>query len=123
MSRGKAAYNVGQVAVTHGTYRNLTSLDRRTKLSKALEHIQAQLSFALGNDITPQQALLIQRASFKAIRCALAEAEIIRNGENISPELERNYLRYSGSLRDDLRLLGLERKQKQIQDLTAYVQK
>jgi hypothetical protein len=111
-------------AIKHGGYLNLYDPDQRTREAKILNHIEASLVSAIGNNPTPQEILLIKRTSVKGLRCAALEREIIQQKNNVSPELERKYLRWASELRTDLKLLGLERRQKQVTtDLEAYIEK
>jgi len=108
--------------LVHGGYQNLSlgKLDGRTKEARAVRHIQAELSTALG-DVSPQQILLIQRASVKAVRCALAEAEILKANGDAAQSLQDDYLRWARELRADLLALGLERRSRNVMELKDYV--
>jgi hypothetical protein len=79
------------------------------------------LTQALGGEPSPQQVLLIQRASTKALRCALVENKILRLRGEIPESLSQDYLRWARELRADLVALGLDRKLKNISDLQSYV--
>ena len=68
---------------------------------------------------TPQQRILIGRVCFKLLRCHLYEAAFL-NGRG-KPQ-EEKYLALANSLRLDLQALGLERREKRVVDLNAYLQ-
>lgn len=111
-------------AVKHGGYMNLHCPDQRTREAKILNEIEARLVTAVGGDPSPQEILLIKRISVKGLRCAAIEREIVQQNGAVSPELEKRYLRWASELRMDLKLLGLERRQKEIAaDLRSYISK
>jgi hypothetical protein len=88
--------------------------DRRTRQARYVESLQEQLTEAIGGDPSPQQALIIRRASFKALRCSLSESTMIANNGNTPESLKESYLKWSRELREDLRLLGLKRMAKDV---------
>ncbi len=47
---------------------------------------------------------------------------MLRCNGGVPQSLEKNYLRWARELREDLKTLGLERRQKSIQNLQAYLQ-
>ena len=105
--------------VTHGAYKKLQRVDRRTTEGKIIKHIEAELATAMGAP-TPQEILLIQRVAVKALKCHLAERHFLGNNGNTA-RLEKDYLSWTNSLRADLQLLGLARKAKPVQDLNTYL--
>ncbi len=126
MARKKTGQKGGQYgnrnAVKHGGYMSIYDPDQRTKQAKILNHIEANLVQAIGGDPTPQEILLIKRVCMKGLRCAALEREIVQKNGDVGAELEKRYLRWASELRMDLKLLGLERRQKQIAvDLKTYV--
>lgn len=128
-------------ALKHGCYRSTGSLihDARTREAKMFSVIEAGLIQSLGGDdaISPQQALIIKRAAFKALRCGLAEAEMIRadsywssknknsqaskDAGEVAQSLRDDYLAWSRELRTDLLALGLNRKARQLPSLQDYM--
>ncbi len=125
MKRKKTGQKGGQYgnrnAVKHGGYMSLYDPDQRTRQAKILNCIEANLVQAIGGDPTPQEILLIKRVCMKGLRCAAFEREIVQKSGDVGPELEKRYLRWASELRMDLKLLGLERRQKQIAvDLKTY---
>ena len=54
------------------------------------------------------------------MRLALMESELLKRNSDIAETLGQDYLRWSRELREDLRLLGLERRAKVVIDLEAY---
>jgi len=109
-------------ALSHGVYSELTpqSLDGRSKVAKTLRAINRFLVAELGGEPSTQEMLIIERASFKAVKCILAEIAMLNGNGN---GFEGHYLAWSNSLRLDLCTLGLERRQKEVTDLTEYIQK
>jgi hypothetical protein len=82
--------------------------------------VENELVSAIGNP-SPQQLLLIRRASVKAIRCALAERRILDDGS--SDSLQNDYLKWSRELRLDLKTLGLSSyRQEKVLDLGEYLE-
>ena len=68
--------------LVHGAYRQLHSLDQRTKEAKIINEVETTLSASLGGSPSAQQVILIQRIAVKSLRCFLAEIEILRcNGK------------------------------------------
>ena len=108
-------------AVLHGAQSqfSLSSLDGRTRLARTWQAVESELVSALGGDPTPQQRILIGRVCFKLLRCHLYEAAFL-NGRG-KPQ-EEKYLALANSLRLDLQALGLERREKRVVDLNAYLQ-
>ena len=104
---------------THRAY--LSRYDGRTVEGRMLSQIEAGLAAALGGTPSPQQILILQRASIKAIRCALIEREMLKKGGKVAPSLEKRYLSFARSLREDLRTLGLKRKAAPVPELQTYV--
>jgi len=103
---------------THGGF--VQRYDKRTIEGRALGQIEAALVTALGGDPSPQQLLIVQRVSIKALKCSLLEKALIKQG-GLSPFSEKHYLAFSRSLREDLRSLGLRRKERHVKELTDYV--
>ena len=97
--------------------------DGRRREVKLMRRIQAELASALGNDLSPQEVLLVQNVSVKAIRCSLMGSEILRTNGNCSERVSQDYLRYSRELRSDLMALGLQRRTKTVQSLEVYAEK
>jgi hypothetical protein len=108
-----------------GIYRSNKNLihDKRTTIAKTILYTQQSITEALGGDVSPQQKLIIDRASFKAVRCVLIEKEIIQSTNGDVPEdYAHEYIRWSHSLREDLKLLGMERKAKQIETIKDFIE-
>lgn len=103
----------------HGAY--LQRFDGRTAIGRSLSHVEIALVQALGGDPTPQQILILQRAALKAVRCGIAERQILSLNGNAPRRLEQDYLRWARELREDLKSLGLRRQAKPVQDLQTYV--
>jgi len=107
-------------AVKHGAY--LQRVDGRTRMGKAQRQVEGALVGALGGDPSPQQILLLQRASVKAIRCWTIEKQLLGK-KRAAPTLENHYLRWARELREDLKTLGLERRAKDAVDVKKWVER
>lgn len=117
---GKANLN----ALQHGGYGSLnrSGLDGRTRVAKALDCVEADLVSALGNDPSPQELMLIKSAATKFIRCLLLRGQILSH-ENPKADWEKQFIRWSRDLREDLKAIGLQRRERQIAtDLTEYIE-
>jgi len=81
-----------------------------------VRYIEAQLSVSFP-DPSSQQILILKRAAVKAFRCDRLEREILRCDGDVPESLQLFYLRWAKDLRADLKILGLERRAKNITDL------
>ncbi len=99
------------------------NLDGRTKIARTLREIETTLVTALGGDPSPQEIMLIKRASVKAVRCSLVERHLLAVNADVSQSLRDDYLRWARELRSDLLALGLERRQRNVTDLQSYLSK
>ena len=101
----------------HGT--QILRYDCRTREGRPISAIEAAQPDALGGNPLPQQVILIQRASVKALSCRLVERALLDGG---APEsLWDEYLRWSNRLPSDLQLLELERRAKPVQSIQTYL--
>jgi hypothetical protein len=114
------APNGNSNAVVHGCYADLSSrnLDGRTKLARALRAVEGDLVSAVGGNPTPQETIIIQRVVYKLARCTMFEAASL-NGQG--KPADEHYLAWANSLRLDLVALGLQRREKQVMSLHAYL--
>ena len=111
-------------ALQHGAYGSLSrsGLDGRTRVAKALDCVEAELICALGNEPSPQELMLIKSAATKFIRCLLLRGQILSH-ENPKADWEKQFIRWSRDLREDLKTIGLQRREKQIAaDLDTYIE-
>lgn len=101
---------------------SLDSLDGRTKLAKALRHIEADLVFALGGDenVTPQEKLILGEVLYKIVRLSLFKAATFQGKSTVAND--QVYLAWSNSMRRDLESLGLQRRERQVLDALTYIQ-
>ena len=106
-------------AYRHGAYFTLKKLDGRSSIAKAINHIEAELCTALGGDPTPQQTLILKTVAVKAVRLTALEHDVLL--EQASERAFRDYLAWSKSMREDLRLLGLERCTRPVETLQTYI--
>jgi len=104
------------MTVKHGAYTALSKrkIDKRTTLGKWIKNIRQALVTDLGGDVTAAQSILIDRIKFKVCACHFMEQAVAR-GEIPS---WHDYAAVTNSLRADLQLLGLERRQK---DYISYL--
>ncbi|MDA2933441.1 hypothetical protein MYX82_03765 [Acidobacteria bacterium AH-259-D05] len=117
-SKRKVGGQRGNVnALRHGGYSQRFTPD--TPQGKLVRWIEGTLTTAIA-DPTPQEALILRRASVKAYRIDCMEREMLK-GNGVSESLEKNYLRWCRELREDLKLLGLKRRAKPVQELTEYL--
>lgn len=100
---------------THGAY--LQRYDKRTREGIWIMSIERALCTQLGGEPSPAEVIIIQRASVKALRCALAERELLTKKMGSNKHLEDSYLRWSAQLRSDLQTLGMKRRPRAIKDL------
>jgi hypothetical protein len=109
-------------AVTSGAFATLNrrNLDQRTRFAKALKSVEAELVAALGGEPTPQERILIDRVVYKLARLTLFEASTF-DGDRRSDSIDKIYLAWANSVRLDLQVLGLKRRQKDVTELTAYM--
>ena len=105
----------------HGAFSrvHLKRLDRRTREGKTLIAARGALTSAMGGQPSPQQSMLIDRISFKMLRCALYEMATLAG--DTTAGTDHIYLAWANSLRLDLQALGMHRKSKQVLDLTSYL--
>ena len=55
------------------------------------------------------------------MRLTLMESELMKSDSDVPDSVAKDYLRWSRELREDLKILGLQRRAKPIQDLDAYL--
>ena len=102
-------------ALTHGGYSERFTPD--SPAGRLVQWIESTLTTAIPNP-SPQETLILKRASVKAYRCDAIEREMLRNnGDGVPESLEKSYLRWCRELREDLKLLGMERRAKDMGDL------
>ena len=102
-------------ALRHGGYSHRFTPD--SPGGRLVQWIESTLTTAIP-DPSPQEALILKRASVKAYRCDAIEREMLRgNGDGVPESLEKNYLRWCRELREDLKLLGMERRARDITTL------
>ena len=106
-------------AKKHGAFASLENLDQRTGLAKGLRALREDLTTALGGNLSPQEALLIDRCVYKAARIASWEAYTLNGGE--PSDTDAHYLAWANSLRLDLQALGLQRRAAPAEDLRSYL--
>lgn len=108
-------------AVKSGRYLDLAKrrIDKRTKLGKELVRIGDQISIDIGGDPSEAQRLLIERVVVKAALLRFSEVSMLK-GES---DLNDRYITLSNSLRMDLALLGLERRERNyIPAVSEYIE-
>ena len=105
------------LALKHGLYSSLSDLDRRTKAAREIERIRGSLVSDKGGDPTTGEALIIERASYKAWRLRQLETLMMQANGDAPERWAKDYLRWSRELRSDLLALGLECRERDITDL------
>ena len=102
---------------------NTEKLDRRTRLSKWIEKKKAALIVELGENLTVQQEILVDRVCAKMAKCRLYENGVLCNPPETMGSRD-HYLALCNSLRLDLQVLfpdGLKMQGKKVTDLGAYL--
>ncbi|MDA2934045.1 hypothetical protein MYX82_06850 [Acidobacteria bacterium AH-259-D05] len=105
-------------SLRHGAYSKRFTPD--TPQGKLVRWIETTLTTAIP-DPTPQETLILKRASMKAYRIDCMEREMLK-GNGVPESLEKNYLRWCRELREDLKLLGLSRRARDVTPLKAYLE-
>jgi hypothetical protein len=98
---------------------SLATMDNRTRAGRVMKGVVRQLSEQIGSP-TPAQGLLIQSAALKATRLSLLSEQLLA-GAPPSEGSDHHALAWLNSLRLDLCALGLERRERQILDLSGYL--
>ena len=94
-------------------------LDRRSRVAKAMDKAKIELTDAIGGDVSPQQAILIDKAVFLLYKTSVFESQMM-NGSEIGQDVESYYLAWVNSLRRILEALGLKKAQKTLKDIFTY---
>ncbi|MEW8202733.1 MAG: hypothetical protein AB2653_17510 [Candidatus Thiodiazotropha endolucinida] len=101
-------------------------LDGRTRLAKQYKEQVEALERHLGNDLTPPQARLVDQAARLALLGGIAWQEIITKQPfskgGVSPAIE-TFIKATQQERQVLIALGIERRTKDIPDLSNYLEK
>ena len=106
----------------HSRPHQLARVDKRTAEGRFVSTVRAELVRHVGGSPTVPQRLLIDAITYKALRLAMI-TEAARSGTSASPDkLDELFLKYSGSLREDLRLLGLQAPAAEAPTLAAYLE-
>jgi hypothetical protein len=100
---------------------SLTAIDRRTKPGRVLKATINELVAQIG-DPSPAQRLIIQSAALKAVRLSLLTENLL-GGDVLAEGSDHHALAWLNSLRLDLVALGLERREKPVLDLAAYLER
>ena len=97
---------------------NRVQLDGRSKLAKWVKTLRSSLTRDLGGNLSTQQAILVDRAVHKTVKCYLFETQVL---DGNGPGSRDHYLACCNSLRLDLMALGLEKRIKDLPDLESYL--
>jgi hypothetical protein len=116
------------VYITHGLGSQALlrdPLDLRTAVGKAYHAHKAMLRSHVGGDPTPPQEKLIDQAARLAVLSDVAWSELARigrliKGDALHPAFEA-FLKATREQRDVLRLLGLDRRKKDVPSLHDYL--
>jgi hypothetical protein len=106
-------------------HHGLAALDQRSTLARELAHWRQCLAADVGGDPSTAQAALIERVAAKRVMVGALEVYLLAHPGTFCgtapPALATLYRQMSDSLRADLLALGLERRAKDVPDLTAYL--
>jgi len=105
-------------ALQHGAYSERFTPD--SPAGRLVQWIESTLTAAIP-DPSPQEALILKRASVKAYRCDAIERQLLSNGDGVPESLEKSYLSWCRELREDLKLLGMEKRLKKVDGLQAVI--
>ncbi|MDU8946389.1 hypothetical protein [Ovoidimarina sediminis] len=95
----------------------LEGVDGRSLMARRFREVVCGIEADLGGDLTEAQRQLVARAGTLAIWCEARETELA-NGEDFNAA---EYATISNALRRLLHDLGLERRAKDVTDLTQYL--
>lgn len=101
-------------------------LDGRTRLAKQYKEQVEALEQHLGNDLTPPQARLVDQAARLALLGGIAWQELITNQPFPNGEASsaiETYIKATQQERQVLIALGIERRIKDVPDLSNYLEK
>jgi hypothetical protein len=101
------------------------TFDMRSAVGKAYRACIVELTAHLGGDPTAPQRILLDQAARLSLLCSLASAELARLGAfersgELRPAFD-GYRKAAADLRDVLKMLGLERKEKAVPTLEQYL--
>ena len=99
----------------------LARVDKRTAEGRFVQTVRAELVAHVGGDPTAPQKLLIEAAVFKAMRLAMVSEAVKAGAVTSQDKADEMFLKFSGSLREDLRLLGMERPAQQAPSLAEHI--
>ncbi len=94
----------------------LAKLDRRTRESRLLEKVRAELTAHVGGAPSATQHALIERAAWLSLRVAQIEKRIAAD-DAITEHDSRTYLAWSNSLQRALRDLGMKGSEEKVPPL------
>jgi hypothetical protein len=103
------------------TAESLTSLDRRTVPARIMKTVARDLLAHIGDGVTAPQKLLVQSAALKAVRLALLTDRLLTDEKGLAEGADHHALAWLNSLRLDLVALGLERREKPVLNLAAFL--
>jgi len=103
-------------------------LDRRTRVSKILDHVADDLAGDLGGwpHVGASQEIAIRRAAFLTVLCAsietwcLKQPEVIRDGELLGP-LKKGLATHQANLIRTLAALGIRPRAERVPSLSEYL--
>jgi hypothetical protein len=85
----------------------IVNLDRRSHCGRMFRDLTESLHQQLGDSPTPAQRLIVQSAAVKAVRMSLASEQIMAMESSVA-DIDREWLAWSNSLKQDLQALGLK---------------
>lgn len=110
-------------SMKHGGFIDLYKrrVDGRSRLGKHLKALKRSLVADLANNVTTAQQILIDRISYKVMTVHYIEQALARGHGEGKQHIFDSYVSLSNSLRADLSLLGLNRREKDCLTLSEYL--
>ena len=105
----------------HSTPERLARADGRTGEGRLLKMVRQELVAHVGGSPSTPQAMLIEVIALKAMRLGMV-SEAYKAGAGELGKVDETFLKLSGSLREDLRLLGMERPAQEAPSLVRYLE-
>jgi len=99
-------------------------LDGRTRLAKKYKATIAAMRAHLGHSLTLPEEQLVEQVARFSLLCDISWRELIRGGMLQNGQLAPAFVAWEKAAknqRDIFQMLGLKRRQKEIQDLSNYI--
>jgi hypothetical protein len=108
------------LAIKHGVWADLKGfhVDGRTRTGKWMDRLRCELIRHCGGEPTVAESILIEQIVIKTFKVHLYHVGLFKNKSFGSKD---HALAIQNSIRLDLQVLGLQRRQKKILDLDEYL--